>query len=67
MTKDEIDFNRAEVWTLIYLTASVDEGVTRVHPDVHGIYETYEAAELARKSKGQPNNYYTRRARWRKV
>lgn len=64
--KDEMDLSRAELYALIYLTSSVNEGVVRVHPDIHGIYETWQAATTAQHSKSHPKDYYVVRGRWRK-
>jgi len=64
---DEIDTNRAKVYALIYLMSSVKEGMIRIHPDIHGIYETWDAAMLAKNSKCHPGDYYISTGSWRKV
>jgi len=64
---DEIDWVRAECWALLYSTASVRGSVVQVHPDIHGLYETMEAASLARRSKSHPDDYHITRVRWRVV
>jgi hypothetical protein len=64
---DEIDTNRAKIYTLIYLTASVSGGVVKMHPDVHGHYETWQAARDAKASKIRPEDYYICQGYWRKM
>jgi hypothetical protein len=66
MIKDEIDFKRAKVFALVYLQASVSQGIARIHPDIHGLYETWEAASAAQQSKMNPKDYYICNALWRK-
>lgn len=63
---DQIDINRGAVWALLYMMAEVHEGVVRIFPDVHGLYETWEAGNAARNTKERPGDYQLCRAHWRK-
>jgi hypothetical protein len=64
--RDQIDPTRAEVHALIYLTASVNDGIVRVHPDIHGLYETWQAAEAVRRAMTHPTDYRVCKGMWRK-
>lgn len=64
--RDQIDRTRADIYALIYLTASVSDGITRVHPDIHGIYETWQAAEEARHNMSNSMDYRVCKGMWRK-
>jgi hypothetical protein len=50
-----------ELWVVTYLHDWDPNG--KVYPEVHCIYERWQDAEAARKSMGNPEKYWVRRAR----
>lgn len=63
---DQIDFQRAKVVALMYSVASIHDGTVRVHPQVHGLYETWQAAHAARNGMSNPGDYSVTECYWRR-
>lgn len=58
----------AEEWALLYLhdwDPKKEDGSQPVYPEIHGVYQSDQEAQMARLSKTNPHKYYVRRAnRW---
>lgn len=56
-----MDFD-AEFWVVTYLHDW--DPTSKVYPEVHSIYRTFQEAELVRKSMIDPAKYFVRRVKF---